>query len=72
MREISYVIKQMTERQENMENSIDSTNKKIELVNTRMDCQEEKGKFDWMLWIKNNFPVVCLTIYLVLDKVGVL
>ena len=72
MREISYAIKQQSERQEMIEKSINDTHRKIELVNTRVDCQEDKGKFDYFLWVKNNFPVICLTIFYVLDKVGVI
>lgn len=65
MREISYVIKQMVQSQNDMEQSIEDINKRI-------DTQEDKGKFDFIQYIKDNFPVVCLTIFYVLDKVGVL
>lgn len=76
MLDISYVNKIIIKNQEDMENSLDCNNKKIECkfedVNARINKQEEKGKFDFLLYIKDNFPVVCLTIFYILDKVGVL
>ena len=76
MREISYVIKQIVKNQDDMECCLSETNKKIENkfseVDKRINCHEDKGKFDIIQYVQDNFPTICLTIFVVLDKVGVL
>ena len=74
--DISYVNKIIIKNQEDMEKSLDLTNKKIECkfddVNDRINKQEDKGKFDFLQYIKDNFPMIGLTIFVILDKVGVI
>ena len=74
--DISYVNKIIIKNQEDMEKSLDLTNKKIECkfddVNDRINKQEDKGKFDFLQYIKDNFPMIGLTIFVILDKVGII
>lgn len=46
---------------EKIENVKKYTAEKIQAVDSRVDEVEEKGKFDFLLWIKSNWPwIVCV------------
>lgn len=65
MREIGYVIKQVVNDQVDIKES-------VKCLNDKINCQVEKGKFDFLLFFKQNFVGVMIAVFIVLDKVGVI
>ena len=72
--ELTQNIKDLNTRFDTLENNVDC---KISKVNDRINCQEEKGKFDWMEYVKNKIIPMLIgggvigAIISILGKVGV-
>ena len=49
--ELASTVKDLNDKVKNVENTMD---KKFDEVNERMEVIDDKGKFDWMLFLKHN------------------
>lgn len=76
MQKISFVMEQLVKSQEDLEGKLENSKSdsecKISEINKRIDCQDDKGKFDFIVFVKSNFVTICLIIVYTLDKLGII
>lgn len=69
---LDMIIKNMDDEKEQRKAERDKTNKKLDEFSNRLDMNEEKGKFDWILFIKTKAVPILVSggiIYLIINVV---